>query len=200
MSFNHSLITLTSLLILLSTNANANNIDNKASLTNTSAAHKKSPNLGKPLTNEQVDSISITVLPNGVGLSKGTGNAIQGKILYQAKCLACHGQQGTGGTAPKLTGGKNQAPFWSTGASWPYATSIFDYIRRAMPPSNVKSLSADEVYALTAYILAMNNIIDDKKELSHNNLAEIKMPSQAYMSSKWQTEEKAIFKSNGATQ
>ncbi|WP_171749393.1 cytochrome c [Vibrio sp. RE88] len=145
------------------------------------------------LTQQEVESISITVFPDGQGLPKGAGNAIQGEALYKVQCLACHGANGEGGLGPKLVGRENQAPFWSTGSSWPYATSLFDYIRRAMPPMNVKSLKPDEVYALTAYLLYKNDIIDQQLELTEKNLADVEMPAKEYSRSKWLEEEKALF-------
>ena len=145
------------------------------------------PQLGKQLTPKELAHIAITVFPSGEGLPRGQGTARQGAILYEEQCAACHGTKGTGGTAHKLAGYDGG---WSTGASWPYATSIYDYVRRAMPPFNVKELSDDEVYALTAYILYLNDLSDIDTVHNQSTLPKIDMPAKAYSHSKWEREER----------
>src|SRR5437764_14583297 len=129
-----------------------------------SAAVAETPNLGKPITPKELEPWDITVMPDGTGLPPGSGTAAQGAPIYAAKCAACHGAKGEGGIAglviggpPKATldGGKTIANFW------PYATTLFDFIRRAMPYQAPGSLTNAEVYALTAYLLAANKLIGE---------------------------------------
>ncbi|WP_281558058.1 cytochrome c [Thalassomonas sp. RHCl1] len=154
----------------------------------------ETPLLGKALTVNEIKSISTTVFPDGKGLPHGSGTAADGEKIYAQQCAACHAQDGSGGVGPKLVSKPEKGPYWSTGGAWPYATSIFDYVRRAMPPANVKQLSSDEVYALTAYLLYLNGLVEHNQVLNNETLALIKMPARDYVSSKWQKEEKALFK------
>src|ERR1043165_9014328 len=131
----------------------------------------ESPNLGRVATPEEIASWDISIGPDGVGLPPGSGNAKQGEAVYAAKCLACHGEKGAGKPNDQLVGGQgtlagDKPAIKTVGSFWPYATTIFDYVRRAMPHNESKSLTNDEVYAVVAYILNANGIIADDDTLN----------------------------------
>lgn len=142
----------------------------------------ESPALGEALTAEAVSELDYVVLPDGSGLPEGSGSAEQGAVLYQQHCLACHGENGVDGINDRLAGGHGtidgDRPLKTVGSYWPYATTVFDYIRRAMPYQTPGSLSADEVYSLTAYVLFMNDIVGESEELDAAALSAIKMPNR----------------------
>lgn len=145
------------------------------------AASAVTPNLGEKLSNDEIKKWSITVFPDGKGLPSGQGTAVEGESLFKEKCVVCHGQTGIEGPATRLVGppgpdaSKGPLAALSVGA-WPYATTIFDFIRRAMPHTAPKSLSDNDVYQLTAYILYLNQLIDKNAVLNAKNLPKIKMP------------------------
>lgn len=159
------------------------------------AAANEAPNLGKPLTDAEVKSIDITMFPDGSNLPEGQGSVAAGKALYDSQCAACHGANGEGaGWIPKLADKEHQGPHWSTGGSFPYATSIFDYINRAMPPMNVKQLSATDVYSVTAYILYLNGLITKEQSMNSETLPLVKMPAAEKLQIKWFETEQLLFK------
>src|SRR6202022_3942906 len=126
----------------------------------------ESPNLGRMATPEEIAPWDISIGPDGVGLPPGSGTPKQGEAVYTAKCVACHGEKGAGRPNDALVGGigslpGDKPPMRTVGSYWPYATTIFDYVRRAMPYNESKSLTNDEVYAVTAYILQLNGIIGE---------------------------------------
>ncbi len=136
---------------------------------------------GQPATDAQVARLDLDVRPDGLGLPAGSGTAATGATIFAAKCAACHGPGGTGGpngalvtTAPAP--GKRAENV--IGNYWPYATTVFDYIRRAMPFNAPGSLADAEVYALTAYLLTANKILPEKATLNAQTLPKIKMPAQ----------------------
>ena len=139
--------------------------------------------LGRPALPEEIQAWDIDVRPDGQGLPKGKGTAKQGDEIFQEKCAICHGEFGQGvGRWPVLAGGlgtlKADRPDKTIGSFWPTATTAFDYIKRAMPLGNARSLTNDEIYALVAYILSMSDVIKDENfELNETNLAAIKMPN-----------------------
>lgn len=139
------------------------------------------PELGQELSVEEVAAINTTILPNGYGLPVGSGNAMTGKVLYQTHCLSCHGAEGTNGLNDRLAGGHGSltsaAPIKTVGSYWPYATTVFDYIRRAMPYTAPGSLSVDETYALTAYILFLNEVVGETESLNSTTLPAVIMPN-----------------------
>jgi cytochrome c len=108
------------------------------------------------------------------------GTARQGKRVYIEKCQACHGDQGIGGVSDALAGGslEGDSPVKTVGSYWPYATTLFDYVRRAMPLTQPQSLSADEVYAVSAYILFLNNIITETEPMNAETLPKVEMPNR----------------------
>ena len=142
---------------------------------------KKNPNLGAPLSNEEVKKYDFVIMPDGQGLPDGQGSVDEGKNLYDIHCMACHGMGGVKGLNGDLAGGHGtiSGPFpkKTVGSYWPYSTILFDYIRRAMPYQSPGSLSNDEIYSISAYILFINKIIDSEMILNKTNLPGIKMPN-----------------------
>jgi S-disulfanyl-L-cysteine oxidoreductase SoxD len=139
------------------------------------------PNLGQPLTPGDLAAWNINVLPDGTGLPPGSGTSAKGAPIYAQKCAHCHGEHGKGGVNAPVVGG---APIKSIDAQktianfWPYATTIFDFIRRSMPWQQPRSLSDDEVYSLTAYILAMNKLIGEQDVMNAQTLPKVRMPNR----------------------
>ena len=140
------------------------------------------PKLGRELTGDEVRKVDITVAPDGSGLPPGSGSVAAGAAVYAQKCQACHGQDGAGKPQDQLTGGLGSLasgkPVKTPVSFWPSATTLFDYIRRAMPFNAPRSLSDDEVYALTAYILALNKLIDEQDVMDAKTLPRVKMPNR----------------------
>ena len=140
--------------------------------------------LGRAALPEEIAAWNIDVRPDGQGLPKGKGKVSDGEIIYNEQCAACHGDFGEGKDRwPVLVGGKDTLtsddPVKTVGSYWPYTSTIFDYIRRAMPFGNAQSLTADETYALTAYLLYMNEIVEDEKfVLSDKNFAKVRLPNE----------------------
>jgi mono/diheme cytochrome c family protein len=141
------------------------------------------PNLGRPATAEQIVGWDISVGPDGAGLPPGKGTPATGAIVYEQKCQACHGAKGAGQPNDRLVGGQgtlaSKMPVKTIGSYWPYATTVFDYVRRAMPYQQPQSLSNDEVYAVTAYLLNLNGIIGETDEMNAQTLPRVKMPNQS---------------------
>ena len=145
------------------------------------AAFAQTPNLGKPLTAADIASLDINILPDGTGLPPGNGTPAEGARIYAAKCAMCHGESGKGGSNAKLIGNepiKNMESEKTIANFWPYATTLFDYIRRAMPWRQPRSLTNDEVYALTAYILSLNKLIGESDMLNAQTLPKVRMPNR----------------------
>ena len=137
--------------------------------------------LGKPIAENQIKAWNIDIGPSGAGLPSGSGTAVTGEIIYQQKCSSCHGDKGQGGIANRLVGGGNlntDKPVKTVGSFWPYSTTIFDYVRRAMSHQAPQSLTDDQVYALTAYILYMNKIISKDEVMNATSLPLVKMPNR----------------------
>jgi len=147
-----------------------------------SLALEKGPNLGKPASSKQIEQWNMDIFPNGDGLPEGQGTAISGKKVYQKYCLSCHGVDGTGDSADELAGATHSLtdipPDKTIGTYWPYATTLFDFTRRAMPLNAPGILNNNELYAVTAYLLHLNNIIDKEKVINANTLPKIKMPNR----------------------
>ena len=139
------------------------------------------PNLGKPIDPGDIAPWDISIMPDGTGLPPGSGTPVQGAPIFAQKCAMCHGENGKGGIAAPVTnfapkasldGGKSIANFW------PYATTVFDFIRRAMPYNKPHSLTDQEVYALTAYVLRLNNLIGENDVIDAKTLPNVKMPNR----------------------
>jgi cytochrome c len=143
----------------------------------------ESPNLGREATPAQIAGWDISVGPDGVGLPAGKGTPATGMLVYEQKCQACHGAKGTGPPNDRLVGGQgtlaSKSPVRTIGSYWPYATTVFDYVRRSMPYIQPQSLSNDEVYAVTAFLLNLNGIIGENDEMNAQTLPKVKMPNQS---------------------
>ena len=140
--------------------------------------------LGRVATEEEIAAWDIDVRPDGLGLPEGSGTASQGMAIYDENCASCHGDFGEAiGRWPVLAGGQgtlqNDRPEKTIGSYWPYLSTVYDYVKRAMPFGNARSLSDDDVYALTAYLLYLNDIVDDEQfELSKENFSSIHLPNE----------------------
>jgi cytochrome c len=143
--------------------------------------------LGRPVSAEEIALWDIDVMPDGEGLPKGSGTVEAGRLLYFERCQGCHGAHGRDGPFDTLAGRlpNDEFPFAldrsarrTIGNYWPWATTIFDYVRRAMPLDRPGSLDDNEVYALTAYLLFLNDLIDEDSTLDRHNLPSIIMPAQ----------------------
>ena len=145
-------------------------------------AVENSPKLGKPAPQTLEKSWNLDVFPDGTGLPAGSGNAVQGKKVYQQYCLSCHGVNGTGDSAEELAGAKHgltdSVPDKTIGTYWPYATTIFDFTRRAMPLNAPGILNNDQLYAVTAYLLYLNHLIKETDVINASTLPKVKMPNR----------------------
>jgi len=145
------------------------------------AALAESPHLGKPITQADLAEWDINILPDGTNLPPGSGKAADGAKIFAEKCVACHGEGGKGGIAARVIGGPPKATLdgGKTIANyWPYATTVFDFIRRSMPFTQPRSLTDQEVYALTAYLLAANKLIGEGDEVNATTLPKVAMPNR----------------------
>ncbi len=142
----------------------------------------ETPNLGRPATPAQIAGWDISIAPDGAGLPPGRGTAASGAAVYERKCQACHGAKGAGQPNDRLVGGQgtlaSKTPVRTIGSYWPYATTVFDYTRRAMPYLQPQSLTNDEVYAVTAYLLHLNGIIGESDEMNPQTLPKVTMPNR----------------------
>jgi cytochrome c len=146
------------------------------------ASTQQGPNLGIEATPEEIAGWNISVGPDGAGLPPGSGTPAAGAEIFAAQCAACHGPQGDGLINDRLVGGRGSLgsddPVQTIGSYWPYATTIFDYVRRAMPYPTPHTLSDDEVYALTAHLLHLNGIIGADDVIDAQSLPAIDMPNR----------------------
>ena len=144
---------------------------------------QETPNLGRPAAPAEVAGWDISIPPDGTGLPPGSGTPEQGAVVYAQKCQACHGEKGAGKPNDQLVGGQGTLasanPVRTIGSYWPYATTVFDYVRRAMPYTQSQSLTNDEVYAVTAYLLHLNEIIGAQDVLNAQTLPRVQMPNHA---------------------
>ncbi|MEZ2147929.1 cytochrome c [Bradyrhizobium sp. DN5] len=155
-------------------------------LTIVPAALAQVPQFGLPIAPAEIAAWDISIGPDGAGLPPGRGTAIEGEAIYVAKCQVCHGEKGINpnvALAGALVGGmgtlaSDKTPIKTVGSYWPYATTLFDYTRRAMPFQESKSLTADEVYAVSAYILNLNGIVGSSDVMDAQSLPKVRMPNQ----------------------
>lgn len=141
--------------------------------------------VGRAAKPEEIAGWDIDIRPDGHGLPPGKGTVQEGEAIYTERCASCHGEFGeSAGRWPILAGGvgslASHDPVKSIGSYWPYPSTVIDYIRRAMPYGNAQSLTNDELYAVTAYVLYLNDIIKDEEfELNAKNFTSIKLPNEA---------------------
>ena len=153
-----------------------------ALLATAGARAAETPNLGRAATAAEIARVDLSIAPDGATLPPGSGSVAQGAEVYAQNCLACHGEAGGGGPMDRLTGGVGSLtgarPVKTVASYWPYATTVFDYIRRAMPPTAPQSLSNEEVYAVTAYLLSIDGIVAKDAVLNARTLPQVRMPNR----------------------
>jgi len=138
--------------------------------------------VGRPATPEEIARIDIEVRPDGSGLPPGSGTAASGKAVYAARCVTCHGATGKEGPQDILVGGqgslKTPKPLKTVGSYWPYATTVWDYVHRAMPFDHPGTLTTNDVYSVTAYVLFLNGIVGENDVVDQRTLPAVKMPNR----------------------
>jgi len=146
------------------------------------AAQSPSYGLGRAPQPEEIKAWDLAISPDGKELPPGSGSAADGAAIYAARCAACHGKTGKEGPNDVLVGGQGtlntNKPVKTIGSYWPYATTVWDYINRAMPYNKPGSLSADQVYAVAAYLLSLNGIIKEDAVMNAKTLPQVKMPNR----------------------
>jgi cytochrome c len=148
------------------------------------AAFGQQTRIGKPASEDKIKAMDITVFPDGRGLPAGSGTAAKGKDIFKEKCAVCHNDQGQGreGQYPALVGGKGTIntpkPVKTVGSYWPYATTVFDYIHRAMPYDQPGTLQSDEIYSLVGFVLNLNGIVGENDVIDKDTLPKVKMPNR----------------------
>ncbi len=148
----------------------------------TSLAQSPTYGVGHPPTAEDLKKIDIEVTPDGKGLRPGSSTAAAGKDVYTRRCETCHGPTGKEGPQEVLSGGQgsltSERPQKTVGSYWPYATTLWDYINRAMPFDHPGTMTTDEIYGATAYLLYLNGIVKEQDVLNQTTLPQIKMPNR----------------------
>jgi mono/diheme cytochrome c family protein len=149
----------------------------------TSAQAQSPYGIGRPATPAEISGWNIDIDRYGNNLPPGSGSVSQGHEIFDQQCAACHGAKGEGGVGDRLVGGQGTLatpkPVRTVGSFWPYAPTLFDYIRRAMPQNAPQSLSNDDVYAVSAYILNLNGLLAADATLDAKTLSAIKMPNRS---------------------
>src|SRR5262245_50613810 len=147
-----------------------------------SSVAQETPNLGRPATLAEIAGWDVSIPPDGAGLPPGSGTPEEGAVVYTQRCQSCHGEKGAGKPNDQLVGGQgtlaSKSPVRTIGSYWPYATTVFDYVRRAMPYTESKSLTNEEVYSVTAYLLHLNGIIGAQDAMNAQTLPRVKMPNR----------------------
>lgn len=152
-----------------------------------SMAFAEGPDLGQPLSPDEIPFYAVYVMPDGRGLPAGSGTASEGAEIYATQCVSCHGETGAEGPVMPPVG-PNDVWAKPAGRYWPYATTLFDYIRRAMPLNSPKSLSDDEAYALAAFILERNGVIEAETAMTAETLPMVEMPNRDNFTDVWATQ------------
>jgi len=160
------------------------------------AESTRGPGLGHTISPEEIAMWDISVFPDGEGLPEGVGNVKDGEVIYKNKCIACHGENGLGtATGDQLAGAKmeltSEYPEQTIGSYWPYATTVFDVVRRSMPMTAPGTLTNNEVYAVTAYLLYLNNLIAKDVVMDASTLPKVKMPNEDGFINIFNSEEKS---------
>ncbi|SFI59909.1 c-type cytochrome [Celeribacter neptunius] len=148
----------------------------------TAPAFAEKLGLGRPALPEEIAAWNLDVSPNGDGLPVGSGSVEDGEMIFSENCAVCHGEFAEGvGNWPKLAGGDgtlaDKDPLKTVGSYWPYLSTVYDYVRRSMPFGNAQTMTDDDVYAITAYILYSNYIVEDDFVLSNENFLDVEMPN-----------------------
>jgi cytochrome c len=148
----------------------------------TPAQSQSTYGIGRTATAAEIAGWNIDIDRDGYNLPSGSGNVNRGREVFDQQCAACHGAQGEGGVGDRLVGGQSTLatpnPVKTVGSYWPYTPTLFDYIRRAMPQNAPQSLSNEEVYAVSAYILHLNGLLPAEATLDAKSLSAIKMPNR----------------------
>lgn len=153
-----------------------------ATLTGQSVQAQGVYKVGRPATSAEIALWNLDVAPDGKNLPAGSGSVSQGREVYMAQCAACHGAAGEGGAGDRLSGGggtlATPKPVRTVGSYWPYATTLFDYIRRAMPLHAPQSLTASDVYAVSGFVLFLNGVVPEDATMDARTLPAVKMPNR----------------------
>jgi mono/diheme cytochrome c family protein len=148
----------------------------------TLAAQAPKYGVGRPPTPDEIRGLGAAAAPDGRGLPEGSGTAAAGREVFAARCSKCHGERGEGAVGPALVGGQGTLatakPLKTVGSYWPYATTVWDYINRAMPFDQPGLLKAPEVYAVVAYILNLNGIVGNDQVMDARSLPKVEMPNR----------------------
>src|SRR5713101_6240459 len=148
----------------------------------TLAAQSPKYGVGRPATLDQIRDLGTAIAPDGSGLPEGSGTVAAGREIFMARCSKCHREKAEGAVGPTLVGGQGTLatakPLKTVGSYWPYATTVWDYINRAMPFNQPGLLKPPEVYALVAYILNLNDIIGNNQTMDAKSLPKVKMPNR----------------------
>jgi S-disulfanyl-L-cysteine oxidoreductase SoxD len=146
------------------------------------AAQSPSSGVGRPATADEIRNLGAAIAPDGGGLPDGSGTVAAGREVFAARCAKCHGDKAQGDVGPTLAGGRGTLatprPLKTVGSFWPYATTVWDYINRAMPFDEPGLLKPPEVYAVTAYILNINGIITEDSVMDAKTLPKVRMPNR----------------------
>lgn len=138
--------------------------------------------VGRAPTAQEIRILGVTVAPDGAGLPEGSGTAVEGRDVFALRCAKCHGEKAEGDVGPALVGGQGTLatpkPRKTVGSFWPHATSVWDYVNRAMPFNQPGMLSHNDVYAAVAYILFLNDIVAEKQVLNAKTLPAVRMPNR----------------------
>ena len=145
-------------------------------------AQSRTFDVGRSATADDIRALGSAIAPDGAGLPAGSGTVAEGRALFKDRCARCHGAQGEGGIGARLVGGQGTLatpkPIKTVGSFWPYATTLWDYINRAMPYDEPGRLSPSEVYAAAAFVLHLNNIVPEDTRLDATSLLAVKMPNR----------------------
>ena len=138
--------------------------------------------VGRTPTEQDIRALEVTVAPDGTGLPEGSGTAVEGRALFAQRCAKCHGEKATGDVGPALVGGRGTLttpkPLKTVGSFWPYATSVWNYVNRAMPFNEPGSLTHSQVYAAVAYVLYLNDIVSENEVLNAKTVPKVRMPNR----------------------